>query len=101
MSYRVYSYFGEIDYISNKHLAETIQDAWNYEADVYDSDGNLIFKGWLDNEEQNELLEPYLLEVFDYGNFRYLRHKDTKLIYLSEWQETPFKDNENFNYKIV
>lgn len=88
-TWHVYGIYGEIDYFVEKDLAETIQGAWNYEAQVYDSESNLVFDGWLDDDEQNELLEPYGLMVVELGDYRYLKNIKTGKLYLDDWQKRP------------
>lgn len=87
-TWHVYGMYGEIDYHVKKSLAETIQEAWNYEAQVYDSESNLVFNGWLEDDEQNELLEPYGLMIVEL-NYRYLKNVKTGEIYVDDWQKQP------------
>lgn len=101
MSYRVYSASVEIDFKSNEALEKVIMEAWNYEAQVYDQEHNLIFDGWLDDDEQNELLEPYGLEVFEYDEYRFLRNIESEIVYVYSWHHNPFEGNSNFKYQIL
>lgn len=89
--FRVMDYYGEIDLVSEKNVIETIHNAWNYEADVYEieADGKLgacIFHGWEDNETLSEWLKPYDLRVIDRGRERYLQSVSTEEIHVASWQ---------------
>lgn len=88
-NFRVWGDYGDINYVSKLELAETIQKAWNYEAHVYDSENNLVFNGWLDDEEQNELLEPYGFTIVEIGGYRYLKNIETGHVYVEDWQKQP------------
>lgn len=96
--FRVRDSYGEVDFKTDKCVVETILNAWNYEADVYaildDGTEDLIFHGWLDNEELSEMLAPYDLKIIDRDKHRYLQHVKTKEIFLGSWQEPPVRERE-------
>lgn len=90
--FRIADSFGEIDCISERNVIDTIHNAWNYEASVYElkddgSLGNCIFYGWEDNETLSEWLEPYDLRVIDKGSHRYLQSVSSGEIHVASWQE--------------
>jgi len=89
--FRVIDSYGEIDFVSEKNVIETIHKAWNYEADVYviEPDGSLgacIFHGWEENEILSGWLKPYDLRVIDRGRERYLQSVSTREIHVASWQ---------------
>lgn len=86
MTYYVRDSWGEIDYVSEEDLPTTIVRAWNYEASVYDEENYTLFNGYLDNEENSELLEPFDLQIINIKGYRYLQHKKTGVIYLAGWE---------------
>jgi hypothetical protein len=76
--------------LKTDNIVKAIYWAWNYEFDVYETDGeekNLIFSGQEDNEGNSAMLEKYGIRVIDNEKHRHLQNVETGEIYTANWQK--------------
>lgn len=80
---------GEFLFLNTENVVDAIHQAWNYEFDVYEADGedkHLIFSGQEDNEGNSEMLEKYGIRLIDQGERRHLQNIKTGEIYYADWE---------------
>lgn len=86
MKYYYANSYGDEGIIESENLVDAIYQAWNFEANLYNENGELLFAPWESNEFNSEILGKFGLRVIDTKMFRCLQNIETGEIYKAPWE---------------